>query len=114
VERERLRQRLLHALEALSRLLVQEGRHTEAVDVAQEVTAREPLRESGQLVLVEAHLAEGNIGQALACFHRYRGLLAHDLGVHPGPDLVRAVAPCASVGPVAMPRTPVAEPWLAP
>src|SRR4051794_25910706 len=35
VERERLRQRLLHALEALSRLLVAAGRYAEAVDVAQ-------------------------------------------------------------------------------
>jgi DNA-binding SARP family transcriptional activator len=89
VERERLRQRLLHALEALSTLLVGAGRYLEAVDVAQEVVGREPLRESGQRVLVQAHLAEGNVGEAARCFVHFRTLLARELGVDPGPELLR-------------------------
>ncbi len=63
-ERERLRQRLLHAMEALSRILVAARRCAEAVEVAMTVVGLDPLRESAQRVLVEAHLAEGNVAEA--------------------------------------------------
>jgi hypothetical protein len=50
IERERVRQRLLHALEALSRQLAQTGRCAEAVDAAMMAVAAESLRESAQRV----------------------------------------------------------------
>jgi DNA-binding SARP family transcriptional activator len=91
-ERERLRQRLLHGMEAMSRILVEVGRPAEAVDAALATVAVDPLRESAQCRLAEAHLACGNRRAAMACVERYRDLLWRELGVHPGPRLVDIVA----------------------
>lgn len=103
-ERERLRQRLLHALDALSGQLCRAGRCADAVEVAMEAVQRDPLRESAQRALVEAHLAEGNVGEALRAFQSYRQLLVRELGVEPGADLVRVVrsrcGPHRCAGPV--------------
>lgn len=87
LERERLRQRMLHALEALSCLLVGVGRHADAVEAAIAAVTSEPLRESAQRVLIEAHLSEGNWAEARRCFVAYRDLLRRELGVSPSPEL---------------------------
>lgn len=93
LERERLRQRLLHGLEALSRELVVAGRFAEAVEAAMMSVAVEPLRESAQRALVAAHLAEGNRVEGRRCFDSYRETLRRDLGVEPAPDLAAMVYP---------------------
>ncbi|AHH94715.1 AfsR/SARP family transcriptional regulator [Kutzneria albida] len=90
-ERERLRHNTLHALEALSAQLVDVGRIAEAVDVAMVVVGAEPLRESGQRALVLAHLAEGNVSEVRRGYTSYRELLAAELGVEPGRELVDLV-----------------------
>jgi DNA-binding SARP family transcriptional activator len=89
IEREYRRQLLLHALEALSRHLVATGDAGKAVVVASAAVAAEPLRESSQLVLIEAHLAEGNISEARRSFEVYRQLATRELGVEPGGRLRR-------------------------
>ncbi|MEU4244771.1 BTAD domain-containing putative transcriptional regulator [Actinoplanes sp. NPDC026619] len=86
-ERERLRQRLLHALEALARLLVDHDRIAEAIEVAMIAISAEPLRESAQRVLIEAHLAEGNMVEANRAFYAFRALALRELGVEPGNGL---------------------------
>jgi DNA-binding SARP family transcriptional activator len=91
LERERLRQRLLHALEVLARFLIAAARCAEAVDVALVATTADPLRESAQKVLIEAHLAEGNRGHAWSTFERHRALLREELGVEPAPQLAALV-----------------------
>jgi DNA-binding SARP family transcriptional activator len=93
IERERFRQRLLHGLEALSRYLAQDGRHAEAVEVAMTTVAADPLRESAQRVLVEAHLAEGNVVEARRAYGVYRDVLARQLQVRPGAALTSLVWP---------------------
>lgn len=92
LERERLRQRVLHALEALSRRLIEAGRWAEAVEVAMTAVAAEPLRESAQRALIDAHLAEGNWVEAHRTFQTYRDLLWCELGVAPAADLSAKVA----------------------
>ncbi|MFJ6484793.1 MULTISPECIES: AfsR/SARP family transcriptional regulator [unclassified Streptomyces] len=87
LERERVRQRLLHALEALSRQLSHVGRHAEAVESALVAVGAEPLRESAQRALIEAHLAEGNLVEALRSYDAYCGLTRRELGVAPGREL---------------------------
>jgi DNA-binding SARP family transcriptional activator len=87
-ERERIRQRLLHGLEAVSRALVAAGRPGDAVEAAMNAVRVEPLRESAQHALIAAHLAEGNYVEALRTFRSYRGLLQEELGVGPSPRLV--------------------------
>lgn len=91
-ERERLRQRLLHGQEALSRHLIRAGRYPEAVEAAMAVVGVEPLRESAQRVLIEAHLAEGNVAEARRAYEAYRRIAIHELGVVPGPELTALVA----------------------
>jgi DNA-binding SARP family transcriptional activator len=91
MERERLRQRVLHGLEALSQQLVRAGRYGEAVEAAMTAVGVEPLRESAQRALVTAHLAEGNRVEGRRCFDTYRALLRRDLGVEPASDLTALV-----------------------
>ena len=50
------------------------------------VTA-EPLRESAQRVLIQAHLAEGNWVEGRRTFEAYRDVLDRELGVQPDPEL---------------------------
>jgi DNA-binding SARP family transcriptional activator len=92
-ERERLRQRLLYALEALSRRLVEVSRCAEAVDAAMTAIRVEPLRESAQRALLEAHLGAGNIVEARRAYDSYRDLVHRELGVEPGASLAMLVAP---------------------
>lgn len=82
-ERERIRQRMMHALEILSRTLVLSGRYAEAIDAAMDAIAVEPLRESAHRVLAEAHAAEGNYVEARRAFVRYRELTRRELGIEP-------------------------------
>ncbi|MPV36321.1 AfsR/SARP family transcriptional regulator [Georgenia subflava] len=92
LERERLRQRLLHAMECLSRELLRLGRYAEAVESALVAVGSDPLRESAQRVLIEAHLAEGNRCEALRRFEEHRALVRRELGVDPSPALATLVA----------------------
>lgn len=91
VERERLRQHVLHALECLAGLLVAQGRYAEAIEAALLAVAIEPLRESAQRRLVEAHLAEGNVAEAHRVVRLYGELLDRELGIDPSPELVSLV-----------------------
>jgi DNA-binding SARP family transcriptional activator len=80
VERERLRERLLHAWEALGRQLVAVGRPGEAEQAAAVVVAAEPLRESGLRVLVDAHLAAGRPDEARRAVLCHRRLMSETFG----------------------------------
>src|SRR5262245_55303055 len=62
-ERERLRGLRLHALELLVGRFVAERRFALAHEAALAVVQAEPFRESGQRLLMEVHLAEGNRAQ---------------------------------------------------
>lgn len=86
-ERERLRHLRLHAMEASAAQLVQAGRVALALDVALEVVRCEPLRESAHRVVVSAHLAEGNISEAIQAFENYRSILGKELGLGPSQQL---------------------------
>jgi len=88
MERERVRQRMLHALETLSRTLTRAGRFADAIEAAMLAVRAEPLRESAQRALIEAHVAEGNLGEARRSYRAYRELLGRELGVEPSSDLL--------------------------
>lgn len=91
IERERVRQRTLHALEAASKLLVTWGRCGEAVEAAMMAVAAEPLRESAQKALINAHLREGNLVEARRAYILYEKRFMNELGVAPSPSLTAAV-----------------------
>lgn len=92
VARERFRQLRLHALEVLCRHLTAAGEFPRAVEAGLAAVACEPLRESAHLVLIQAHLAEGNAAEGLRQFRLYERLLAAELGIEPSPR-IRSVLP---------------------
>lgn len=85
IERERLRQLRIHALEALAEALVLEGRYAQAIQAALAAIRAEPLRESAQVILIKAHLSEGNTSEAVRQLESYRRLLADELGLRLSP-----------------------------
>ncbi|AHH99462.1 hypothetical protein GCM10010174_19600 [Kutzneria viridogrisea] len=91
-ERERLRQRTLHALEALSRRFAALGRCAEAVETALAVVGADPLRESAQRALIDARLAHGDDVAARRGYELYRELLGRELGLAPAADLLPRTA----------------------
>jgi DNA-binding SARP family transcriptional activator len=87
MERESYHQLRLRALEALCRRLGAKGRWGQAVQAGMAAVAGEPLRESARSALIEAHLAERNVGAALREYEAFRQLLHDELGLEPSPDL---------------------------
>ncbi|WP_448628520.1 AfsR/SARP family transcriptional regulator [Geodermatophilus sp. URMC 64] len=92
LERERLRQLRLYALEALAGKLARAGRRGEAVEVAHAAIRMEPLRETAHRTLVGIHRAEGNLAEALRAYTAFREMLDREMGASPSPLMERAVA----------------------
>jgi DNA-binding SARP family transcriptional activator len=89
--RERLRQLQLHALELTAQALTCEGRYAEAIEAAMAAVRLEPLRESATRVLIEVHLAEDNVVEAIRRLEFFRRSLVSELGVEPTAELVDLV-----------------------
>lgn len=104
-ERERLRQIRLHALEKLSALLSDAGRHSDAIQAALAAIRLEPLRETAHRALIEAHLAEGNWSEARRQFRRCQQLFREELGIEPTASMRRLLEPRPPVVPP--PASPV-------
>ncbi|TFV63215.1 UNVERIFIED_ORG: transcriptional regulator [Bacillus sp. AZ43] len=85
--RERLHLRRVHALERLGVLLRRAGHPTAAVEAARLAVVAEPLRESGQRALIEAHQAAGNWAVARQQFDVFRRILRREVGAEPSPAL---------------------------
>ncbi|WP_052674940.1 AfsR/SARP family transcriptional regulator [Amycolatopsis orientalis] len=66
------------------------GRTAEAVATLQALATDDPLREDVWARLMRAQHEMGRPAQALATFHRARRSLAAELGVRPGPELMKA------------------------
>jgi DNA-binding SARP family transcriptional activator len=98
LERERIRQARLHALEALCRRCLDAGHPHDAVMAGTLAVEAEPLRESSHIVLIEAHLAEGNRSEAVRQFERYRELLRSEMGLEPSLQLRSLVEDLRAVG----------------
>ena len=98
IERERLRQLVLHALERLTAEATDAGRLSEATEAGLAAVALEPLRESAHRLVVEAHLADGNIGEALRQYRLFRRLLRDTLGLQPSPRMESLVADVLPLG----------------
>ncbi|MCR6489628.1 hypothetical protein M8542_43120 [Amycolatopsis sp. OK19-0408] len=82
------------------------GRTGDAVTTLQSLAADDPLREDVWARLMRAQHTLGRPAQALTTFHRARRVLAAELGVRPGPELMKALR---SVHGAAAPERPRRE-----
>lgn len=90
-ERERLRQRLLHAVEALALAQAERGRFGDAIESAMVAIAADPMRESAHRVAVQCHLAEHNLVEAHREQTAYARMMRHELGVLPSDEFMALV-----------------------
>src|SRR4051812_10578257 len=97
LERERVRQVQIHALEALARRLSALGRHFDAMDAAFAAIDGEPLRESAHAALIDIFIAEGDWVQAHRQLDHYSSLLWSELGMRPSAGLVNRLGAHAPV-----------------
>jgi DNA-binding SARP family transcriptional activator len=93
LERERLRQLRIHALEGLANAEAGAGNYASALEIALAAVKMEPRRESANRLVVRIHLAEGNGVEAVRHYERYRELMLDDLGVEPSEQMLSLVRP---------------------
>jgi DNA-binding SARP family transcriptional activator len=91
LERERLRQLRMQALEAVAVRLASLGRYCEALQAAHAAVRAEPLRESAHRTVVGVHLSEGNVAEAVRAYEFFRTMLENELGVPPTEQMTRLV-----------------------
>jgi DNA-binding SARP family transcriptional activator len=91
LERERLRQLRMHALEALAEKYAAAARYGDAVQAAYAAVRAEPLRESAHRTVVRVHLAEGNVAEAVRAYESFQAMLAHEIGAAPTPQMCRLI-----------------------
>jgi DNA-binding SARP family transcriptional activator len=92
LERERLRQLRMHALEALAEKYAAAARYGDAVQAAYAAVRAEPLRESAHRTVVRVHLAEGNVAEAVRAYESFQEMLADEIGATPTPQMCRLIA----------------------
>lgn len=101
LERERLNQLRLHALELAAGVLTRHGQLDLALQLALEAVRAEPLRETANAVLMSVYLAEGNVSDAVRQYDRFRDLLRRELALEPSPALGRLLPKNVSAAHVA-------------
>lgn len=91
------------------------GRHADVVAEAQALTVEQPLREAGWTLLVTSLAADGRQADALQAIRTIRRILADELGIDPGPELMEVeravlaqqILPPPRLDRVGPPRLPV-------
>jgi len=89
IEREKMRQLTLQALDVRARAALDRGLPAEAIQVGLTAMAIDPLRESSCRLVVEAHFCEGNEHDARRTIEDYQRRLGEEAGltVDPAPGL---------------------------
>ena len=83
LERERLRQAFLSALERLILLLEQTGDYAAAIGYAQRLLRHDPLHEAMYQHLMRLHALSGDRASAVRVYHTCTTILERELGVEP-------------------------------
>lgn len=88
--REKLQYLRLGALDALASHRRRQRRSHEALQAARAATAIEPLHESAHRVIVQTHIDDGDIVEAVRQYDYFRTMLHRELGLPPS-DLFKAL-----------------------
>ena len=91
--RQELRLLRLLSLEAVATTHLGEHRPGSALAIALLAVRDEPLRESAHRLVIQAHLAQGNLAEAARQYLRYRSLLWDDLGLLPSAGMEQLIHP---------------------
>jgi DNA-binding SARP family transcriptional activator len=86
LERQRLRERYLNALEALAGLRASQGRFQRAVEDYQQLVAEDPYREPAHRELMRCFYRLGDRAAAIRQYQACVEILRDDLGLSPEPD----------------------------
>lgn len=92
VERERVRQACLHALESIAMRLLSGRRFAGALEAALAAVSLEPLRESAHRVVIQIHLTEGNYWEAVRHYEQFANLIKEELGLRPSPIIEEQIS----------------------
>jgi DNA-binding SARP family transcriptional activator len=92
LERERLREVRVRALEALCNRLTVAAAYARASEAARAAIRDDPLRESAHRCLVRVHLSEGNSAEAIRAYRLFRKLLLDRIGLEPSDQMKVLVA----------------------
>jgi DNA-binding SARP family transcriptional activator len=90
-ERDRLKQLQLHIMEATAASLRARGDYGMALDIALHAVRTDPLRESARRAVIDVHLAEGNLVEALREYRRFHHELSTTIGIPPSRSLSQLV-----------------------
>ena len=96
LERERQREVCLQLCEGLCQRWTTVGQYEKAVMAGLAAVALEPLRESANRVLIRAYLANGNAGDAVRQYLRYRDVLWAELRLEPSAQMMQLAASCGA------------------
>jgi DNA-binding SARP family transcriptional activator/WD40 repeat protein len=88
IERERLNELRLDAEELAIDAALRSGRHREVLAEARARAEQQPLREGRWALLARAEYQSGRQTEALRALQRARELLATEVGLEPGPELL--------------------------
>lgn len=87
LDRERWNQLRLYALEGLAQRLLAAEQYLPALQAALAAIAIDPLRETAHRIVIEIHLAEGNVASAVRRYQHYSDFLLRELRVSPSPQM---------------------------
>ncbi len=90
-ERDRWDQMRVYALESLAQQFQAKEQFLPALQAALAAMTVDPIRETAHRIVIEVHLAEGNVASALQRYRNYRAFLRRELNVGPSQQMNQLV-----------------------
>ncbi|MFD5299565.1 BTAD domain-containing putative transcriptional regulator [Streptomyces mutabilis] len=87
LDRENWGQLRLYALENVAQRLLVAQQYLPALQAALAAITIDPIRETAHRIVIEIHLAEGNVASAVRRYQHYSDFLARELSVSPSPQM---------------------------
>ncbi|AMW08142.1 hypothetical protein A4E84_00405 [Streptomyces qaidamensis] len=91
LERERWDQMRVYALESLAQQCQEADQYLPALQAAVAAMNIDPIRETAHRIVIQVHIAEGNVASALKRYHNYRAFLSRELNVAPSSQMTQLV-----------------------